>query len=139
MIKSEKWENGKREEKAPVLGFYCCEKTPWPRQLFFFSFFYWIFSLFTFQMLSPFQVSPPELPSHPPSPCLSTTHSSSLASHPGIPLNWSIEPPQVQGLLLILMSNQVILCHIHGWSHGFLHVYFLVGGPVPGSSGDLAN
>jgi hypothetical protein len=40
----------------------------------------WIFSLFTFQMLSPFLVSPQNPPSHPPSPCLyegvpSPTHS----------------------------------------------------------------
>jgi len=33
-----------------------------------FSLFYWIFSLFTFQMLSPFQVSPSETPYPNPSP-----------------------------------------------------------------------
>ena len=54
---------------------------------------------------------------------------------PGIPLHWGIEPPQAQGPLLPLMSNKVILCHICGQSHGSLHVYSLVGGPVPGSSG----
>jgi hypothetical protein len=34
-----------------------------------------------------------------------------------------------------LMSNKAILCHIYGQSHGSLHVYYLLGGPVPGSSG----
>jgi hypothetical protein len=33
------------------------------------------------------------------------------------------------------MPNKVILCYICGWSHGSLHVYSLVGGSVPGSSG----
>jgi hypothetical protein len=33
-----------------------------------------------------------------------------------------------------IMSNKVILCHICGQSHGSLHVYSLVGDPVPGSS-----
>jgi hypothetical protein len=33
------------------------------------------------------------------------------------------------------MSNKAILCHKCVQSHGSLQVYFLVGGPVPGSSG----
>ena len=33
------------------------------------------------------------------------------------------------------MSHKAILCYICGWSHGFLHVYSLVGGLVPGRSG----
>jgi hypothetical protein len=49
---------------------------------------------------------------------------------PGIPLQWGIEPPQDQGPLLPLISNKAILCHIHSWSHGSLHVYSLVGDPV---------
>jgi hypothetical protein len=56
-------------------------------------------------------------------------------SHPGIPLHWAIEHLQAQGLCLPLMSNKAILCHICCRSHGSLHVYILVGGPVPGSSG----
>jgi hypothetical protein len=32
------------------------------------------------------------------------------------------------------MSNKAILCHMCSWSHGSLHVYYLVGGPVPRSS-----
>ena len=60
-----------------------------------------------------------------------------LPSCPGIPLHWGIEPSQAQGLLLSLMSNKVILCHIYGQSHGSLHVYSLVGGPVPGVKDSL--
>jgi hypothetical protein len=36
-----------------------------------------------------------------------------------------------------LMPNKTILCYICGWSHGFLHVYSLVGGLDPLSSGWL--
>jgi hypothetical protein len=56
------------------------------------------------------------------------------SSHPGIPLHWGIEHPQARGPLLPLMFNKAILCHICGQHHGSLHVYSLVGGPVPGSS-----
>ena len=79
--------------------------------------FYWTFSLFTFQMLTPFQVSPLEtlypilpLPAsmrvlpHPLSP-----------SRPGIPLHWGIKPRQDQGPLLSLMSNKAVPCHICSW------------------------
>jgi hypothetical protein len=87
-------------------------------------------------MLPPFQVSPPEKPYPIPLPTASRRvlppcihlH---LPSYPGIPLHWGIEPPQPQGLLLPLMSNKFILCHICGQSHGSLHVYSLIGGPVP--------
>jgi hypothetical protein len=57
--------------------------------------------------------------------------------HPGIPLYWGIEPSQDQGLLFPLMPYKAILCYICGWSHGSLHVYSLVGGLVPGSSGEV--
>jgi hypothetical protein len=33
------------------------------------------------------------------------------------------------------MTNKAILCYTCRWSHGFLHVYSLVGGLIPGSSG----
>jgi hypothetical protein len=52
---------------------------------------------------------------------------------PGIPLHWRIEHSQDQGLLLLLMLDNV-LWYIGSWSHGSLHVYSLVGGLVPGSS-----
>ena len=58
----------------------------------------------------------------------------SYFSRPGIPLHWGIKEVQAQGPLHPLMSNKAILCHICGQSHGSLHVYSLVGGPVPGSS-----
>jgi len=102
-----------------------------------FLFFNWIFYLFTFQMLSPFQVYTLETPS--PSPLLLTlwgcypTHPL-LSSCPGIPLHWGIEPPQDQEPLLPLISSKAVLCYICSQSHGSLHVNSLVGGPVPGSS-----
>jgi hypothetical protein len=52
-----------------------------------------------------------------------------------IPYFPNVKPSQDQGPLLPLMSNKTILCYICGWSHGSLHVYSLVGGLVPGSSG----
>jgi hypothetical protein len=80
-------------------------------------------------MLSLFLVSPletpyPILPSpasmrvfhHPPTHPLPPPH-------PGIPLHWGIEP------------DKAILCYICSWSHGSLHMYSLVGGLVPRSSG----
>jgi hypothetical protein len=51
---------------------------------------------------------------------------------PRIPLYWIIKPPQDQGPLLPLIPNKTILCSICSWSHGFLHVYSVVGGSVPG-------
>ena len=54
---------------------------------------------------------------------------------PIIALHWGIEPSQDQGPLLLLMPNKAILCHICSWSYGSLHVYSLVGGSVPWSSG----
>ena len=97
-----------------------------------------IFSLFTILLFSPFQVSW-KLPIPSPLPCL-YEHASPpiyplLPSCPGIPLHWGIEPRQAQGLFFPLMSNKAILYHICGQSHGSLHVYPLVGSPVPWSSG----
>jgi hypothetical protein len=54
---------------------------------------------------------------------------------PSIPLHWDIEPLQDQGTSLPLMPDKAILCYICCWSHGSLHLYSLVGGLVPGSSG----
>jgi hypothetical protein len=80
----------------------------------------------------------PPIPSSLPLPlwvCAPPTHPFP-SSCPGIPLHWGIKHPQAQGLLLPLMSDKAILCHICGRSHGSLHVYSLVGGPVPRSFGE---
>ena len=59
-----------------------------------------------------------------------------LSPHcPSIPLHWSIKPPQDQGAPPPLMLDKAILCYICSWNYGSLHVYSLVGGLVPGSSG----
>jgi hypothetical protein len=102
------------------------------------SFFYWIFSLFPFQMFSPFQVSPLQtsyrIPSSPTclydgAPLPTHSHPTALAS-----LHWGIEHPQALGILLPLMSNKAIFWHICGQFHSLLHVYSLAGGPVPRNS-----
>ena len=51
------------------------------------------------------------------------------------PLHCRIQPSQDQGPLLPLVLDKAILCYICSWSHGSLHVYSLIGGLVPGSSG----
>ena len=38
----------------------------------------------------------------------------------------------------VKIALMAILCHICSQRHGSLHVYSLIGGPVPGSFGDLA-
>ena len=71
--------------------------------LFYFIIFI-LYSLFTFQMLSPFLVSPQKNPlSSPLSPC-SPIHPLPLPG-PGISLYWGIEPSQDQGPLLPLMTD----------------------------------
>jgi hypothetical protein len=63
------------------------------------SLFNWIFSLFTFQMLSPFPVPPPPPPG-PPIPSsltlllggCSSTHLPTPTSLPSVPLHWSFYP-----------------------------------------------
>jgi len=80
-------------------------------------------------------------PAHPPITCL---HEGApppihlLLPHcPSIPLCRGIEPPQDRGPPFPLMLDKAILCYMCDWSHGSLHVYSLVGGLVPGSSGGL--
>ena len=46
--------------------------------------------------------------------------------HPGIPLQWENQLSQDQGLFLLLMADNAILCYICGWSHRSLHVCSLV-------------
>jgi hypothetical protein len=64
-------------------------------------------------------------PTEPHTPVSSPSHSSTLGHRA------FTEP------LLPLLPEKAILCYICGWSHGSLHVYSLVGGLVPGSSGGL--
>ena len=97
-------------------------------------FFYWIFYLFTFQILSP---SKTLYPIPPPTASMKVIPHPLQPPRPGIPLHWGIKPSQDQAPLLPLMSNKAILCYLCGWSHGSLHVYSLVGDLVPGSSGWL--
>jgi hypothetical protein len=97
-------------------------------------------SLFIFQILSPFLVSPLQSPlaillflciyegaPSPTYPC--QPHCSSIL------LCWGIKPEQDQGPLLPLMPDKAVFCDICSWSHGSLHVYSLIGGLVPRSSG----
>jgi hypothetical protein len=92
---------------------------------------YFLYLHFKCYLLSWFPLQKPVSP--PLFPC-SPTHPLLLPG-PGIPLYWGLEPSQDQGPLLPLMINKAILCYICSWSHGSLHVYSLVGGLVPGSSG----
>jgi len=76
-----------------------------------------------------------------PSPCFYEdvpipTHSLHLNAL-ALPYVGENKPSQEQGLFLPLMLDSAILCHICGWSHGSLHLYSLVGGLVPGSSGGI--
>ena len=113
-------------------------------ELYFFPFFtigifYWMFSLFAFKMLTPFLLSPLEIP-YPISPPLCFSADVPQATHPiltscpGIPLQWGIQPSQDQGPLLPLMPNKAIICYICCWGHGYVHLYSLICGLVPGSS-----
>jgi len=106
------------------------------REFFLFSYF-WIFYVLTFQILSP---SPLPI-SRSPTPCfyedaLAPTHPLQ-PQHPGILLHWGNKPLQDQGPLFLLMPGNTILCYICDWSHGSFHVYSLVDGLVPGSSGGI--
>jgi hypothetical protein len=79
--------------------------------LYFFFLKKMIFSLFTFQMLSPFLVSPLQTP-YPILPCpvlesAPGTHSPTAASLTSLtPLYWGIKPSQVQGPPLPLMPDK---------------------------------
>jgi hypothetical protein len=96
--------------------------------------FYWIFYLFAFQMLSSFLVSPPEIPY----PILVTLVSMRLIPHPPI---YSCLPalafpyPGVFTGPRTFPPIDVKQGYICDWSQRSLHVYSLVGGLVPRSSG----
>jgi hypothetical protein len=101
---------------------------PCNEKVFHFIYFYWIFSLFTFQMLSPFPVSlhPRNTLSHPPSPYFyEGVHSPTptLTSLPLISPHWGIywvftgqrtSPPidawQGHPLLYMQMESYVLFC-----------------------------
>ena len=99
--------------------------------------FYWIFSLFTFRLFSPFQVSPAEI-SYPislPNVSMKVLPHPLLSSCPGIPLLCGIEHPQAQGLLYPLMSNKATYdARAMGASMCTLWMVVL----SPGAIGDLA-
>jgi hypothetical protein len=90
-----------------------------------FFFFYWPFHLFTFQMLLPFLVSPPETPYlilHLPASMRVLPHSPTPPSLPWCSNILEHGFSQDQEHLLPLVSDKAILCYICVWSHGFLHV-----------------
>jgi hypothetical protein len=61
------------------------------------------------------------------------SHLTALAT----PFSGGIKPPQDQEPPLPLMPDKAVLCYICSGSHGPAHVYTLVGGLVPGSSGGV--
>ena len=93
-----------------------------------FILFYWIFYLFTFQMLTGFPISHPEIPytinlfSSSMRVLPQPTHPL-LPPYPGIPLHWSISHSQDLGPLLPLKSNKAILCYSCCWNLGFLVLF----------------
>jgi hypothetical protein len=98
-------------------------------------------NIFTFQVLSPYLISPNpgNLLSHPPFPC--SYEGITLVTHPFLPsclqfpyTGSSMEPSWNQGPLLPLMPDKNILCYICSWSYRSLHMYSLVSGLVPVSS-----
>jgi hypothetical protein len=104
-------------------------------------FFFGYFVYLHFKCYSTLLVSPWKPPTLPPFPSL---HEDALPSThpllrycPIIPLLWDIKHSQNPGIPLLLIPDKAILCHLFSWSHGSLHVYSLVGGLVPGSSGGL--
>jgi hypothetical protein len=87
----------------------------------------------------PFPVSPPQAPCPllPPPASMRVLPPPAhplLPHQPRVSLSCVIEPPQDQGVPLLVMPDKVILCYIYSWSHGSPHVYSLVG-LVPGSFG----
>jgi len=112
--------------------------SPWLYFFYFFIYFFFLNFFLDIWCICISNVIPfPPLPYLFPLLLWGCSHSHTLPpQHPGIPLHWGNEPSENQGLLL-LMPDNVILCHICGWSHGSPYVYSLVGGLVPGSSGGV--
>ena len=97
------------------------------------NYFYQIFSLFTFQILSLFLVSPPKIPYLlPPPPAPKPSHSHSQSWHSPILGHRTFTGPRASPPL---MTNQAILIYIYRQSHMSQNVFSLIGGLVPRSSG----
>ena len=98
---------------------------------------YWLFYLFAFQMLFPFPVPLQKPLSHPIPPASMRVLAHPLPLHClSIPLCWASSLHRIK-VSLPLMPDKAILCYISSWSNGSLHLYSLVGGLVPGSSGEV--
>ena len=94
--------------------------------------FYFLLDIFFIYISNviPFPGFPSENPLSPP---VSSAHQHTLLFLVlGIPFHCGTEPSQEQGPLLPLVTDKTILCY--KWGLEF-HVYSLVGGLVPGSSG----
>ena len=89
----------------------------------------------------PFPGSPQETPYPIPFPLViggcSLKHPPTPASLPWYSPTLEHQAFKDKEPLLLLMPDKAILCYICGWSHRSLHVYSLVGGLIPGSSGDI--
>jgi hypothetical protein len=104
---------------------------------------YFLYLDFICYSLSRFSPSPPppkKKPSHPllllrGVPLHSYTHCCLPAL--AFPYTGASNLPRTKGLSSHWCPNKAILCYICGWTHGSLHVYFLVGGLVPGSCWEL--
>jgi hypothetical protein len=102
---------------------------------FFYFFFFFFLGNFLYLHFKYYPLSRSPLKPPPPASTRVFTCPSTPRTCPGIALHWGIKLLQYQGPLLLLMLDKAILCYIYRWSHGSLHVYSLVGGLVPGSSG----
>jgi hypothetical protein len=99
----------------------------------FFKFYIGYFIFLYFKCCSPSRFALLKLPIPFPSCCLydgvPPLTCPLLPHHPNFSLCWG------QGSLLPFMTDKVVLCYICSWSHRSLHVYSLIGGFVPESSG----
>lgn len=91
--------------------------------------FFLIFNTFLLDVFFIFiaNFTPPKTPLSHTLSLYSLTHPLPF-SCPCILLHWGFKLSWDQGPLLSLMSHKTILCYIHNWSHGSLHVYTLFGG-----------
>ena len=104
----------------------------------FLEFFYWVFSLFKFQMLSPFPVSPLETPYPVPIPlaCMRVfpyplTHSHLPPWHSPTLGNWAFIGTRASPSIDAWQGHPLLHMHLEPW----VPPCVLLGGLVPGSSG----